>query len=374
MIKRRKINGAIIILSLLPLFFVSCMKDSNSPVVPEFESSAELLTYIELNRSIITEASSNAAIDVSSVFNNRQDFLIIDIREKDLFVAGHIEGAKNVLPKDLLSFLKTIDLTLYQKIVIVGITGQDGAYVTCLIRLAGFENVFYLDYGMGYWNKAFSEQWLLGRGFYSSRYFNSYSYTKNGYSVLPEITYSGANTIKDKIEYRANICLEKGYDAIKTNFTDTYTNYFNYSTNSFSGCYVICYGPEFLYKGASGYMGKLLGHPASSVYYNPSNDFKSTSYLQTLSSDMPIVIYSLNGQQGAYLAAYLQFLGYDAKNIDFGSWAVWGRNNFFTKSTPNTRHPKGFYLSNFTPYGYWTTDTYNLGVEIVRNYPYVIGE
>ena len=373
MMNKKRLNIIVTFFALLPLLINGCMKESNTSVVPEFTNSAELLVYIELNRNVMALENYSPEINVDEVYSNKSNLLLVDIREKASFTAGHIEGAKNVLPKDLLSFLKATDLTPYQKIVIVGTTGQDGAYVTCLLRLAGFENVYCLDYGMGYWNKAFSEPWVQGKSYYGNKYFNQFSYVKNSFSALPEVSYSNRNTIEEKVDSRINVCLEKGYDAIKTNMKDTYANYFDYSSNSFSGCYVVCYGPEFLYSGPFGYYG-LLGHPSSSVLYNPLTDFKSTSYLQTIPASIPIIIYSLNGQQGAYLAAYLQFLGYDARNIDFGGWALWGKSYYIRSIMPGVKLPIDYYLNEFTPYGYWLADKGNLHLSLVRDYPYIIGE
>ncbi len=371
MIKHTRIH--IVISFFLAMVLTGCMKDSNSPVTPNFTSSAELLTFIELNRNVMNLEINYPAMIVDELFDNLNNYLVIDIREKSLFVQGHIEGAKNIDQKEIPDYLKSADLTGKAKIVVVGLTGQDAAYVTCLLRLAGYENSFYLDYGMGYWNKAFSEPWVKGKGFYSARYYNRFSYSKKSYSSLPEVAYSDANSLNEKINSRLKACLEKGYDGIKTNMKDTYTNYFDYGSNSFSGCFVICYGPQFMYDGPSGY-GGLLGHPASSVLYNPGTDFKSTTYLQTLPAGAPVIIYSLNGQQGAYLSAYLQFLGYDARNIDFGAWSLWGFTGFIKRNMPGVKNPIDYFPNNYTPYGYWLSDASNLGLSIVRDYPFVTGE
>jgi len=373
MMNKKKLNIVIAIFALLLIIFSGCMKESNSPVVPEFTSSAELLVYIELNRNVMALDEYSPSINVDEVFSNLDNFLVVDIREKAIFTAGHIQGAKNVQPKEIISYLRNTDISSFSKIVIAGATGQDGAYVTCLLRLAGFENAYYIDYGMGYWNKAFSQPWVKGKNFYPMRYYNRFNYSKKSYSALPEVSYANMNTIDEKIDSRIKISLEKGYDGIKANMKDTYANYFDYGTNSFSGCYVICYGPEFFYNGPVGF-GGILGHPASSVLYDPVGDFRSTTYLQTLPSGIPIIIYSLNGQQGAYLTAYLQFLGYDARNIDFGAWSLWGYTGFITRIMPGVKNPIDYYANNYTPYGYWLTDGTNLGLSIVRDYPFVTGE
>ncbi|MCX6151946.1 MAG: rhodanese-like domain-containing protein [Ignavibacteriales bacterium] len=370
-----KLPGTILLLitGMIAFFYTGCLKDSNQPVAPGFNNSAELLVYVELNRNFINSAENPALVSVDELYSNKDKYLIIDIREKTQFVNGHIEGSKNIQPKDLLTFLKSINSSEFPKIVIVSKSGQDAAFITCLLRLWGLNNVYSLNFGIAQWNKSLSDDWIKARSHYSVRNNNDFTYSKNSFYSLPGINYSDDTfPIENKLEERITLLLGEGYDPVKTTLKETFTNYFDYGLNKFTGCYVMCYGPEFLYVGGAINMYGPAGHPAGSVFYNPISDLKSTSYLQTIPSDKPVVIYSLNGQQGAFLAAYLRLLGYDAKNIAFGSWSMWGYSYIF--SQPGRKGGVDYFKTAFTNYGFWVADPQNLGLAVAKNYPLVTGE
>jgi rhodanese-related sulfurtransferase len=355
------------------LLLNGCLKDTSTPPASGFSSSAEFLSFIELNRYVLNQDVNPSSISVDEVYSNMNNYLLIDIRERPLFINGHIEGVKNILPADLPDSLKKWDLSRYAKIVIIGKTGQDGAYVTCLLRILGVSNVFYMDFGMAYWNRIFSDDWINARKNYSVRNFNSFAYKKGIFYALPEINFpNNSSSMNDKIKDRISLLLKEEYDLLGISLKDAYNNYFDYGLNQFSGCYMICYGPDFLYTGGDISMYGKAGHPASSVYYNPQADIKSTTYLQTIPSDRPVIIYSLNGQQGAFLMAYLRLLGYDARNINFGCWTMWGAG--FLTSAPNPKGVVVYSKNEFTDFGFWANDKFGAGVSYVRNYPFVTGE
>lgn len=359
----------------LPVLFLSngCLKENSNTAAPGFDNSAELLSFIELNKNVLNQESNPAAISVDEVFSNMNNYLLIDIRERSLFVNGHIEGAKNISPGVLLDSIKKWDLPKYPKVILIGKTGQDGAYVTCLLRLWKLTNVYYMDFGMAYWNKVFSDDWVNARTNYSVRYFNSYPYKKDRYYSLPKINFINKNSsANEMVEERVSLLLKEEFEILGMSLKEAFNNYFDYGLNQFSGCYIMCYGPDYLYSGGNISMYGAAGHPASSVYYNPSTDVKSTTYLQTIPSDKPVVIYSLNGQQGAYLMAYLRLLGYDARNINFGCWTMWGSG--FMSTSPNPKGGTIYSKNEFTDYGLWTNDKFKVGASVVRDYPIVTGE
>jgi rhodanese-related sulfurtransferase len=184
----KKLSAFILFLTLPALS--GCLKETSSPAAPGFDYSAELFTYIELNRILNSTSEDSYQVSVDEVYMNMQNYLLIDIRQHSDFTAGHIEGAKNILPEQIISYLNTTDIINFNKVIIIGKTGQDGAYVTCLLRLWGLNNVYYLNYGMGYWNKAFSQDWLNGKSSYPNRNYRSFNYPKNDYSSLPKINFN----------------------------------------------------------------------------------------------------------------------------------------------------------------------------------------
>jgi rhodanese-related sulfurtransferase len=367
-----KILSVFILLLVLTLDS-GCLKETSSPSAPGFDYSAELLTYIELNRNLNSISENSYQVSVDEVYANMQNYLLIDIRQYTDFTSGHIEGAKNIIPGQIISYLKSADITKFHKVIIIGSTGQDGAYVTCLLRLWGLNNVYYLNYGMGYWNRAFSREWLEGKGSYPNRNYRGFNYPQNAYSSLPKISFNPASAnVSQRLEERVQLLLEEGFDNIKTTMKETFDKFFNYGMNKFIDCYMICDGPEFLYIGASGYSGSY-GHPGGAVLYDPLTDYKSTSKLQTIPSGRPIVIYSLNGQHSAFIAAYLRVLGYETYSINFGSWSLWG-SRFISSVMPGLKKRVDYFKNQFTDYGYWLYDDKGIGVSVVRDYPYVTGE
>jgi 3-mercaptopyruvate sulfurtransferase SseA len=72
----------------------------------------------------------------------------------DFSTIGHIAGAVNVPATDVISHLDAMDVSGYEKIVIACYTGQTAAFVTSLVRMAGYSNAFSLKWGMSSWNEA----------------------------------------------------------------------------------------------------------------------------------------------------------------------------------------------------------------------------
>jgi rhodanese-related sulfurtransferase len=61
------------------------------------------------------------------------------------------------------------------------------------------------------------------------------------------------------------------------------------------------------------------GHLPGAVQYTPKSTLALSQELKTLPTDKPVVVYCYTGQTSAFIAAYLQVLGYDAKSLLFGA-------------------------------------------------------
>ncbi|MFN4111364.1 MAG: rhodanese-like domain-containing protein, partial [Ignavibacteria bacterium] len=68
------------------------------------------------------------------------------------------------------------------------------------------------------------------------------------------------------------------------------------------------------------------GHPPTTVRYQPYEDLKSTTYLQTLPVNKPIAVYEDTGEISAYVVAYLKVLGYDVYSINLGANGMFGED------------------------------------------------
>ncbi|QEM83630.1 rhodanese-like domain-containing protein [Halomonas binhaiensis] len=82
---------------------------------------------------------------------NREDAVILDIRDKNDFKAGHIAGARNVPQSSLDDRMAELDKLKSKPIVVVCKHGQSSGAVQAKLKKAGFEKVLKLKGGMTQW-------------------------------------------------------------------------------------------------------------------------------------------------------------------------------------------------------------------------------
>lgn len=85
---------------------------------------------------------------------NREDAVIIDIREVDAFREGHIIGAMNLSVANWESQGKKLEKYKTKPIVLVDVTGQKAQMYQAKLKKAGFEQVKILTGGMNAWRAA----------------------------------------------------------------------------------------------------------------------------------------------------------------------------------------------------------------------------
>lgn len=307
MIFKPNINFIFALVAIL-LSFQGCLKDNVSSVVSvNLETSALVLRYFESRGDYINSSQMPSAVKPEEVFNNLNNYLIIDVRTKTDYAGGHIPGSFNVSNDSLLQFIKWRNVPNYTKVVIVSAEGQSASYYTCLLRLYGYDNVYALLFGMAEWNSAFSAIWQNNLGYYPPQdiHFTSKSNSLNKMSPLPPVKLgSSSQNLDDKIKSRIAEIIKKGFTL------DTNYQYFTNGLYNKSVYYLVCFGNDTLY---------YNGHFDNTVYYNPAYDIRSTLNLQTFPTDKKILIYSYSGHLSAFLTAYLRVLGYDAKTLMYGA-------------------------------------------------------
>lgn len=302
---------------VITLIFSGCLKDNPVEIMKEMKYSAEMLVYFETNGDYINSNKMPSFVKASEVFSNLNNFIILDIRSKDKFIDGHIPGSKNVEMKDLIGVVDRMKDSS-QKIVIVSSTGQAAAYATSLLRLAGYDKVYSLQWGIASWNSKFAKEWykLVKNGFLVGRY-DFQNYPKPDYNELPEIELDKGLT-SELIKFRVRKLLEDGFDKVRIDIDDIMKTY-NQQSNTI-GYFVVCYAPTRLYNIRDN------GHPPTTVRYQPYEDLKSTTYLQTLPVNKPIAVYDDTGEISAYVVAYLKVLGYDVYSINLGANGMFGED------------------------------------------------
>ena len=342
------------IVPLIILLVTGCEKDKiTAPFSVQTENSAKFLLYLEGEGDIINNILLSV-IQAEDVYNNLSNYLIIDLRDSSVYLEGHIDGAKNI-PKDSLIYYIGTNYTKFSKVVLVSASGQSAAYNSSLLRIAGFTNVYYMNYGMASWNTFFSSVWTDRLTTYPDLGIFSHTlYPKKNYSPLPNISLnSPAQSIKDFVQTRINALIKEGFNEDFNSVSSKSALTFNDWVNTNPKIYLICTGPAMLYN--SNPYSTNTYHPTEAVLYqvppDPS-DFRSISYLQTLPPDSTIAIYGGTGQESAFYTAYLRLLGYDARSVLFGMNNI---DNGMLSHSPI-----------ISPYAFKT--------DYIMNYPYIKGK
>jgi rhodanese-related sulfurtransferase len=293
------------------IFCNGCIEDKiTPPFTGQLNPTAEMLVYFESTGDYINSNLAPALIEAPDVFSNRSNYLIIDLRSNPDFQNGHIEGSINISNDSLISYLKSMDAVAYPKIILVSKNGQSSAYFTCLLRLAGFSNVYSMKYGMASWNHFFSDEWLDALSDATNILdFNNNDVPKNNLTDLPLVTFNNPNeSLPDRVNSRIQQIFEEGFF------------YSDYLPNG-GDDYVICYGKMRLYYARKFIAFDGRGHAPGAVSYldSPDFEFSSNKYLQSLPNNLPIFIYDYDGQLSACVTAYLRVLGYNASSLRFGA-------------------------------------------------------
>ncbi|MGB5322740.1 rhodanese-like domain-containing protein [Lutimonas sp.] len=301
----RKLSIILLIMLLPATLLISSFKEpntgSNNLNPPnEFET---LLSYLEANRNFINTDAAPALVPADEVKKNSKNpkYHIIDIRTATWFEYGHVKNAANVQPADLLNhFQNSITPSEYDKIVLICYSGQSAAYFTGLLRLAGYDNVYSMNWGMSSWRVDFAENsWLKNTSDDFIAKLETSSNEKAAKGAAPAIS-----TGKNEGEAILTARLEKA-------FATPYKESIVKASAVFeqpNDYYIIDYN------GADRY---AIGHIPQAVQYDPNGSLSSTTDLLTIPTDKRVLVYGPTGQETAYVVAYLNILGYDTGNLAY---------------------------------------------------------
>jgi rhodanese-related sulfurtransferase len=264
-----------------------------------------LLNYLETNRNFINSEAAPALVPAAEVKKNLKNdkYHIIDIRSASWFEYGHVKNAANVVPAELLSYFEnSITPTDYDKIVLVCYSGQSAAYYSSLLRIAGYDNVHSMNYGMSSWRVDFAENsWLKNTSSDFEGKTETAANAKGAKGATPQL-----NTGKTDGEAILRARLEK---AFATPYKESIAKSADVFANP-ADLYIVDYNSSDRYNKA---------HIPQAVNYEPRTSLSSASDLLTLPADKKIVVCGATGQDAAYVVAYLDILGYDASNIAYGA-------------------------------------------------------
>lgn len=299
---------------LLPALVGGLMACSDSTTAPDpgvdpvINEAEVLVTYLEANRSYDVHGGFVVgASDVRTTLVTDPDRqYLIDIRAASDFAMGHVDGAVNVSLGQLGDHLAGLSpaAATYDKVVLICYSGQSAAFAAGVLRAMGHENVFSMKWGMSGWHDDFSGPWVNARSNARVTQFETGpSQAPNGSGDLPELS-TGNTTGEAIVAARGSHVLNAGFGAAKIDHNTVF--------GDLNGHYIVNFWPQALFES--------VGHVPGAILYDPaSKPFRATTTLKSLPTNKPVVLYCYTGQTSAYLAGYLQVLGYDARSLLYGT-------------------------------------------------------
>ena len=288
---------------IVPFFMVSCEDDEDPPV--EINEAEVLVEYMEdLTSPAADYGNGPLAIKSAEATHTgvvAGNVYVIDIRQAVHFTDGHIPTAVNLTAGEVRAHIDGTDLSDYSEIHIVCYTGQSASWLTSLLQLAGYKNVYSMKWGMSGWHSDF-DSWTDNTNSDKATLFTDAVADKDAEGELPTLT-TGFETGEDIFEARYDAVLAEGFGPAAITQGDVYASLDDY--------YIINYWPNAEYLDP--------GHIEGAIQYTPSDDLPLDAYLKTLPTDKTVVVYCYTGQNSARVAAYLRIIGYDAKSLKFGA-------------------------------------------------------
>ncbi len=262
---------------------------------PEFEAMATAgAAYIN------DTGSCPGIISAQTVFDNLDDYTVIDIRARSAYDMGHIHGAYHSSLATLIDDLN--DIPNDKPYVIACYTGQSAGHAKIAMEMLGFEDVYSLLFGMSSWNTSL-DYWSVNCG--DNLAAPEIENQNDGLTVhtFPEIT----GSVEDRVESMLAAGYKgKSYSSIQDNLSDYFViNYFGVA--------------DYEGTGTSG----VPGHIPGAFQFTPYQSLGIDQMLSNIPADMPVVVYSWTGQTESQLVAYLNMCGYEAYALKFGA------NNLF---------------------------------------------
>ena len=112
-----------------------------------------MLLWPLVNRLLVGGVAQVGAVEAVQLIN-RRDALVLDVRDKTEFAAGHIPNARNIPLAELAGRLREIEKFKARPIVINCKAGARAAAVCGTLKKSGFAEVFELRDGTRGWLEA----------------------------------------------------------------------------------------------------------------------------------------------------------------------------------------------------------------------------
>ncbi len=297
----RKLVSLFVIAVVIPLFLVTgCRKYEEEPQ----NSYTKLASYLVENDldlpDLLSQWITPAPTSVADVPAFVEMYDIFDIRQANAFAAGHIEGAKNVLLKDIV----TEAATTTKPILVVCYTGQTASHAVIALRLSGYTDAKVLKWGMSGWRSDLSTPWLNNSG------------TDNGVIGVGHANWSMGPVAED-MTYDAPLLTTTA-----TNGAGILAERVNHMlTNGFKGVA----SAEVLENPGLYFINNFwaqadvdhYGHITGAHRIKPLSI--ENGEISKLNPEQQICTYCWTGQTSSMITAFLNVLGYNAVSLKFGA-------------------------------------------------------
>jgi len=305
----------------LAFFAVSCDKDDDEDPINEAQILVEYLESADGGNYVVNGMPAIKTAEHVKTLNTTGTNYIVDIRAADDYTAGHIENAVNVPAADVLTHLEgTTEDDDKDEIHIICYSGQSAAWATCLLRLAGYDNVYSMKFGMSSWHDDFAGSWNKNISNAYASEFTSDVHPKGEAGELPVLN-TGFETGEEILMARIEEMFAAGFGVTGVGAQEVFGALGNY--------YIANYWAEADYT--------KYGSIPGAMQYTPKTSMQLDADLKTLPADETVVVYCWTGQTSANLAVYLRTIGYDAKTLKFGAnGMIWNEleGHKWTEETP----------------------------------------
>jgi rhodanese-related sulfurtransferase len=264
----------------------------------------KLLKYLEESGDYVNGRNFPSLIKAAAVFKELEgNTKIIDLREPAAFAKGHIKGAVNVefskIPDFFSNAIKPFE---FEKIVVVCNSGQYSSYVTSLLRLMGYGNVYAMRWGMSGWNKDFArDNWLKA---VSDQFEGKLETAENERAILADFPkLNTAKTTGEEIMMaRFNQLFAEGIAGAFITSEKVFEHSQDY--------YTINFERKDKYD---------AGHIPGAVRYKTNGTLGIVAEMQSIPTNREVAIYCGTGHNSGFVTAYLRLFGYNAKTVLYGN-------------------------------------------------------
>ncbi|NLA49066.1 MAG: hypothetical protein GX876_06335 [Bacteroidales bacterium] len=266
--------------------------------------SSLLLNELEKNGDYVNSRNFPSLIRASVVYEELEgNNLLIDLRDRQSYLRGHVRDAVNVSFSDLPDYFESaIRPFEYERIIMVCGGGQLSSYAASLLRLMGYGNVYAMRWGMSGWNMDCArESWLGG---ISGKYENQLETTANEVPApaeMPDLK-TGYHSGNEILDARFRKLFAEGIDSVLISAGEVFKNPGQY--------FIINFERKDKYED---------GHIPGAVRYKPDATLGFPDVMSTIPPDQVVVVYCGTGHNSGFATAFLRLFGYDARTLRYGN-------------------------------------------------------